>query len=155
MSELVDLYFLVKTRDKGKVLDFLNKFAPCRMEVAEDYPVPIYSNEPKCVYDKVLDLMKYLEKYTSEEYSIYWKNLNLDSNIKYLMTFYTDDSGLIFGISIVGKNPMDSNIAIKYFTIKKFLSATIGCATIEEVPPFNMMEFDDFCRNRYIPHADL
>jgi hypothetical protein len=58
---------------------------------------------------------------------------------------------MIFGVSIVGREP-DSRKSIQLFIdIKSYLNSRTACITVEEPPPTNSIEFIDFCNIRYSP----
>lgn len=149
MAELLDFYFLLNTREFSKIEGFINKVVPNKVECSEYYEVPQYSEHPLYIFNHVVDLMTFLEKSKSEEYNIYWDNLDLENGIKNIMLFYTDDKKAILGILIIGKFPINKCIATTFKSLYNLLFAEIGCITVEEPPPSNSVEFYKFCSDRF------
>jgi hypothetical protein len=147
MPQYIDCYFLINSRKSIFVEAFLNKFIPIRTASAEDYPVPEYTNNPARLFLNTTDLILYLEEKSTYSYSIYWRNEDQLSDIKHGMVFYTTDGMMIFGVSIEEYDP-NNDI---YKAIKTFTGSTMGCMTVEEAPPDNYIEFNEFCHNRKSP----
>lgn len=145
MTEYIDCYWLVDSRKSSLCHDFLNKFLPTREESAEDYPVPIFSDSPTHTFTDVNKLLDYLEKNESEDYSIYWNNLEETSVYKHAMVFHTDDGKMILGISLEGNSLHDKSTIGHFKELGEFLGGSIGCMKIDEVPPSNSQEFIEFC----------
>ena len=149
MSERIDCYFLLKSREFSVIEGFLNKIVPNKVECSEYYEVPQYSEQPLKTFKQVKGLMYFLEELNNEEYSIYWSNLDYDNVIKNIMLFYTNDKMVILGISIAGKFPFDRNVIATFQDLFKLLLAETGCITVEEPPPSNSIEFYKFCSERF------
>jgi hypothetical protein len=150
MPQLIDCYFLIDFRNRKVVNDFLDEFIPDREETCDDYIVSSNSN----IFDCADELMGFLEQSVNEDKTIYWENRNKMNVIKFAMAFFTDDGKIILGVSMKGKSPRDILIQEKYFEVKTYLKASVGCITIEEVAPTNSLEFIEFCEDRYSPTSD-
>ncbi|WP_143305307.1 hypothetical protein [Chitinophaga vietnamensis] len=151
MPQFIDSYFLIDTREKDQIFKVVNTFVPEWEKTADDFPIPLYSEEPTRIFESVDELFTYLETHKNEVYSIYLKNLNEVDAIRYIMIFYTDDGKAIVGFSTPGR-VVESETAISlYKTLKHFLNAEISCMTIEESPPDNSVEFELFCKERFVP----
>lgn len=96
MEQLTEIYLLSETRSFLNVELFLDKFIPCPMQQAADYPFPQYSENPIRIYTDSFELMKLLEFKTNESYSIYFCSAKGDS--KQGVISYTSDGGILFGI---------------------------------------------------------
>lgn len=152
MSQYIDSYYLIENRKKSLIEKFINKYLLDYKESSEDYPIPLYSDIPDKTFLNLKDILDYLEENVKCEYSIYLENIAKNTIIKHFMVFFTDDSKMIFGISINGKEPNDT-ISINLFKeLSVFLNSEIGCITVEEVPPANSNEFIEFCKKRYNPN---
>lgn len=152
MPQYTDCYFLVENRERSIVESFIARFLPFNKQAAEDYPIPLYADNPKMIFKDLNDILLYLEKHTDLDYSIYWKNCDEKSLIKHFMVFYTDDGKIIFGISTIGSDPAEKKVVLLFNQILDFLLSKVGCITVEEPPPFNSLEFIKFSKDRYIPN---
>ena len=150
MPQYIDSYYLVDSRKLQIVNDFFSKYLPLgKEELASDYPFPEYSDNPEKIYHSAKELLIHLGKNLNFDYTIYFENKDGLSDIKQVTLQYTDDGKLIFGISIVGNNPaLDENLLL-FREIKNYLNSKNACATIEEPPPTNSIDFIKFCDERY------
>ena len=135
-----DVYVLVKIRSVDIILAFLNKFLPGYKETADEYEIPQYSNNPKIIFTKDSELMKYCAENINEVHTIYWGNKeNMDP--QNAMVFYTNDAHIILGLAIE-----DDDYALELLDkMKMFLKSDIGCIMVETPPPQNSMEFRNVC----------
>lgn len=151
MPQYIDLYYLVNSRESEVVCDFFKDYSFVKRELADDYPIPQYSDNPIKVFYSDEELLLYLEKDYNCEYLIYWENAEENSDIKQFTLQYTDDGKVIFGVSIVG-TVIDSIEVVELFKhIKDYLNSKEACITMEEPPAVNSFEFIDFCNERYKP----
>lgn len=148
MPQYVDCYFLIDQREREIVNGFLNDIFPLRSVTTDDFVVANGT-----VIQDVSVLMKYLESNLSEEQSIYWENKNESSPYKHAMVFYTDDGKMIFGVTLIGKSPEKEQVIKDFLKIKSYLGTQVACMTVEEAPPYNSVEFIDFCKERYVPNS--
>lgn len=74
MPQYIDAYFLVENRSAEVVTNFLSNYVPAHTPSAENYPVPLFSEQPVEIFNNTDDLFKYLERNPENEYSIYWSN---------------------------------------------------------------------------------
>jgi hypothetical protein len=150
MSQYIDSYYLINSRNLEIINDFFSKYLPLGLEeLAIDYSFPEYSDNPERIYNSAKELLKHLEENLGVEYIVYFKNKDILSDIKQVILQYTDDGKLIFGISIVGNNPALEENLLLLKEIKKYLNSKNACATIEEPPPTNSIDFIEFCDGRY------
>ena len=149
MPQYIDSYYLIDSRKSEFVYDFFAKYSHTRKELADDYPIPQFSDSPERIFYSVGELLLYLEDNPNFEYAIYWENEDKKSEIKQFTLQYTNDGKMIFGVSIVGNEP-DSIKSVQLFReIKSYLNSKKACITVEEPPPINSIEFIDFCNGRY------
>ena len=152
MPEYIDSYYLVNSRESKVVYNFFAKYSFVKKKLADDYPIPQYSDSPERIFYSDADLLLYLENNFDCEYLIYWENIEENSEIRFFILQYTNDGKMILGVSIVGKK-LDSKESVQLFIdIKNYLNSQKACITIEEPPPTNSIEFIDFCNVRYIPN---
>jgi len=142
---------MINSREVSYVNAFLEKFIPKRIESAEEYPFPQYSDNPEHVFSNAYDLITHLEKSEMDSYSVYWRSLDNLNEIKHGMVFYTDDGKMIFGASIPGRDPEDVVAGLIFEKIRMFTGADVCCMTVEEAPPSNSTEFELFCKRRFRP----
>lgn len=141
---------MVENRTLEVINTFFSKYLPSgKEELAMDYPFPQYSDTPQTIYHSVKELLLYLGNNPDSEYIIYFKNKDELSEIKQIVLQYTDDGKLIFGVSSIGNDPSSSKSIQLFREIKNFLNSHNACATIEEPPPTNSLDFVDFCDERY------
>ncbi|TCP25150.1 hypothetical protein EV195_104183 [Tenacibaculum skagerrakense] len=145
MPQYVDCYFLMDSRDKNIVKNFVEHISNETEITCDDFLVA----NGKLIIEDVFILMKYLEQNENEVQYLYWRNKNEKSPYKYIMAFYTDDGKIIFGVSMEGNSPLDSTLERLSLRIKSYLKSSIGCMTVEEMPPANSSEFLEFCKQRY------
>ncbi len=151
MPQFIDSYYLVDTRESKIIYDFFEKYSFVKKELADDYPVPQYSNYPKIIFYSVEELFLFLESNLNCEYIIYLENEIGESEIKQITLQYTNDGKMIFGVSIVGNNPSSIRSVQLFKEFKYYLNSQISCITVEEPPPISSIEFVGFCNERYIP----
>lgn len=151
MPQYIDSYYLIGNRKFEMVSDFLANYFPLGWkELAIDYPFPEFSDYPEKVYHSVKELLLHLEDGPGHEYVVYFENKDPSSEIRQITLQYTDDGKMIVGISIIGNDPsLMRNIQL-FKEIESYLNAEKTCATIEEPPPTNSLEFIDFCNERYV-----
>lgn len=151
MPQYIDSYYLIDSRESKIVDDFFENYSFVKKQLADDYPIPQYSDNPVKVFYSDVDLLLYLERDFNCEYLIYWENVEENSEIKQFTLQYTDDGKMIFGVSIIG-DELDSIKSIQLFkNIKSYLNSRKACITAEEPPPINSNWFIDFCNERYTP----
>lgn len=151
MSQYIESYYLVNNRKSNVIFNFIGNYSIVKKELADEYPVPQYSNFTERIFLSDEELLTFLEANPNYEYSIYWENENKELIIKQFSVHFTDDGKMIVGVAIVG-NELNSKESVKLFEeIKKYLNSSIACITSEEPPPTNSTEFSNFCNERFIP----
>lgn len=155
MPQYIDSYYLIDNRKLEVVSDFFAKYFPMgREELATEYPFPQFYDLPEKIYGSVEELFLYLEDHPDFEYIVYFENKDQQSDIKQSTLQFTDDGKMIFGVSMIGKDPSSKESVELYKEIKSYLNAQRACITIEEPPPANSFEFINFCNERYVPDVD-
>jgi len=151
MPQYIESYYLVNSRESKVILNFIGNHSIVKKELADEYPVPQYSNFTERTFLSDEELLTFLEANPNYDYSIYWENENKESVIKQISIHFTDDGKMIVGVAIIG-NELNSKESVKLFEeIKKYLNSSIACITSEESPPTNSSEFSNFCNERFIP----
>lgn len=151
MSNLVDSYFLVKSREMDIGNSFLDKLIPQRIEATDEYYIPQYSEKPIEIFQNAQEVMEFLQISMNEAFSIYWYNCIDNEKIPSAHIIYTDDGFMILGFSIYGNSPYDKIIERLFFDLSYEYKSIIGCIVVDEFPPTNSQEFIEFCNNRHIP----
>lgn len=155
MPQYIDSYYLINSRKLEVVCDFFTKYFPLGgKELAVDYPFPEFSDHPEKIYYSVKELLLHLENSFNFEYTIYWENKDKLSEIRQITLQYTNDGKMIFGVSIVGRDPSSIRSIQLFKEVKIYLNSQKACITIEEPPPINSNEFISFCDERYIPNIE-
>ena len=139
--DLVEIYVLCKGRSQVLVLTFLEHFLPNREEVAEDYPYPEYADIPKHVYDDHKEIIGALEKDINKSYSLYWNDTS-DGDIRSAMIFFTEDAGMIAGITVAAG---EEGAWLK--KLSDCLGGRYGYVGFDAPPPETKAEFIDFCKS--------
>jgi hypothetical protein len=146
-----DLYFLINSRSQALILEYLDFVIEKRAEVSDDYPVPIYSDNPLVVYTDVNELMEYLEKAGNESYSLYFRNLDPNSKAQTAMCFYTNDAKAILGLTVNDMAIDGTETLYWYNKIKDRFKCEYSYITSEEPPPEDSVEFLEYSRTRFSP----
>lgn len=146
-DEYADCYVLSDERNENFIFDFLNHFIPNRKEAAEEYYVPMYSDNPNEIFKKDFEIIKYLCLNKNVENTLYWSN-KTDSYLKGAMMFFTSDGKVIFGLYCNTRFP-NTVIEDDYFLkIQEFCNSKIGYITYEELPFINSLEFTKLVKER-------
>ena len=119
---------------------FLDRFLPSRSQTSEDYVYPELSDDSKCIFSNVDELIEKLVAEPSEGYGIYWDREG-DGDPFQAMLFFTEDGGLIAGLAT--KSP---NTADVLQSLSEAVGGRFGVAVHEEPPPDLMSEFIQKCR---------
>jgi len=151
MAQYIDCYWLINSREKKVIEEYLNEFLPKRNQAFDEQFLTL-NNGKDLVFTSSIKLMDYMEKKPNLDCSIYWNNLDQSSIFCHAMVFYTQDNKMIFGMSVLGRYPNESKVVKSYFEINDFLKAEYGCMTSEEPPEYGEEgEFIDFCKSRFTP----
>ncbi|MCC7455278.1 MAG: hypothetical protein IT222_14000 [Crocinitomix sp.] len=135
-----DCYVISNNRTKTFISDFLDAFVPNREESAACYELPQYGKDTQQIFNSTEDIIDFLIEKPTEEYSIYWRNIEI-SDLRHIICFFTNDGNVIFGISTETKY---SNTEIEDAVFKRmqdFLGSNEGYITYESTPPRNRSEF--------------
>ena len=136
MPEYADIYGLSTTRTPGEIRRFLDHFLPSRIESADEYEVPQYSDSPRIVFQTADELIAHCCENSSEIHAVYWRS---DSVPRYAEVFFLSDRNLIFGISTPSEDHSAVDAAAR--DLCSFLSSADVFVTYEDVPPDSATEF--------------
>lgn len=144
MGYLADIYVIKKTRSKKLADDFLNHFLPNRIESADEYLIPEYSENPTHEFDNADELMLFLEINKNCSNRIYWRNTDENAPNKHGMIFYNKDGTMTFGIS--RNADMSGNLNTEnedqcLGEMKKFFDTNLGYVHYESPPVNSYKEF--------------
>jgi hypothetical protein len=142
-----DCYVLTNNRTESFVEEFLNHFVPDRREIADEFQVSPYLENPVEIFKTAQEAIKFLVENKSVKHSIYWENPT-KSDLKGAELFFTDDSHIIMGIYCETKYPI-TEIEDKIFKeMQGFCKVDEGYITYEEVAPHNSAEFREIIKSR-------
>jgi len=150
MPQYIELYYLVDNRKSKIIFNFIEHYSIVKEELADEYPIPQYSNFVERTFLSDDELLTFLEANSNYDYNIYWENEDKKSLIRQLSLHFTDDGKMIVGVAMVG-NEINSDSVKLFKEIKNYLNSSIACITSEEPPPTNSTEFEVFCNERFIP----
>lgn len=132
----IDAYVLCPSRDAGAIERFLRTWAGDLDEVADRYELPQYSDAPRAVYRRARDLIGALVADPGEAHAIYWRNPG-GGEVRRAMLYFTDDGGLIAGLSVQGDG------AATLGALGKSVGAAVGYLTSEDPPAGTVEDFRD------------
>jgi hypothetical protein len=148
MPQCLDLYFLVDNRKTSTIYEFFDHYAFRKSELADEYPIPQFSDFDYQTFYSDNHLLEYLEGHTDCSYIVYWQNLNERSDIYQFVVQYTSDGKMIVGITVKGTGPSDIKVISTFKEMKYYFNADLGCITSGEAPPETSKAFKQFCRIR-------
>lgn len=140
LGYFADCYVLTKGRSKKLISEFLETFVPKREEMAGEYEVPQYNDEPLVVFMSDEELIDYLIENINEPHSIYWENKE-ESDLRFAMCFFTNDGNIILGLSTEAKSSNSEIEDAMFDKLKHFASSSEGLITYENPAPCNTEEF--------------
>jgi hypothetical protein len=136
MPEYADVYAIGEDRTERVITQFLDCFLPSRVESADEYEIPQYSESPTIVYTKASDLIRHCCTNRNEVHAIYWR---CDEPPEHAMVFFLADGGMILGVSIPAENSKRvDQIASK---LERFIGRDNVLITYEDTPPESIQEF--------------
>ncbi|MBO0698863.1 MAG: hypothetical protein J2P46_10745 [Zavarzinella sp.] len=121
-------------------LQFLEEFAPRREQSAADYHFPQYSDQSGVVLTAAEDAIGHCVDHRSESQSLYFRNLG--DGPAHAMLFFTEDGGLILGLSV------QDHADVALARLREYARSEIGYATFEEPPPVTVTEFKRLAQTR-------
>ena len=131
-----DVYVLTKKRDPEFLRGFLNEFLPNHKEIADEYEIPRYSDNPVKIFDKADTLIQYCCVQQDVEQAIYWSNVS-ENEPRSAMIFFTEDGHLILGLSTD-----DSSLEDYFLTLlMDFSDSQVGYITYESPPEMDVETF--------------
>jgi hypothetical protein len=134
MCGFYDVYVLAPARTADAVDRFLARFAPHRVESADEYQVPQYDENPTATFNAAEDAVAYCIVHPAESLNLYWRCLG-ENDPAHAMVFFTADGSLILGLSVSEKSER---------WLADLLAATggtTGAVAFEEPPPGTADEF--------------
>ena len=133
MAGYYDIYVLARERSAGIASRFLEEFAPRREQSAVEYEFPQYSDQPNLILTMAEDAIRHCVEHPSASQSFYFRNLG--DGPAHVMLFFTEDGGLILGLSV----EQDPDGAL--FRLRIHARSEHGFVTFEEPPPATADEF--------------
>lgn len=142
MPEYADIYALASNRTEQAITEFLDHFLPERVESADEYEIPQYSDAPTAVYTKASELIRHCCDNPNEAHTVYWRSENEPAHA---MVFFLGDGGLIFGVS----TPADDHNRINSVAddLGRFLNSEEVIVTYEDLPPESSEDFRSFLQS--------
>lgn len=135
-----DCYVLTSLRDSASIQQFLDTFLPQREPYTLEYEIPQMAEEPVHVVIGEGAILRFLEKYTTEPYAIYWYNKET-SVCRGAMCLYTSDGKVIAGIFCESKLP-DTSIEDSYLRqLLKHFNTQEGIILYKEPAPRTTADF--------------
>ena len=136
-----DCYVLGGSRSADFIYSFLERFVPNRKEMANEYEVPQYSDNPKSVFKTTYELIEYLVEHKGELYTAYWLNTE-DTELKAATCSFTREGQVIVGLSCQTLFP-DTSIEDRYLSqLSEFCGSDLGYIAYEEPPSHDAYEFE-------------
>ena len=130
------IYVLVENRSLALINIFLDRFLPHRQEMASEYEVPQYSDNPEMLFKKASEVMELCEQNGSEVQAIYWTSTS-GGEPRCAMVFYTSDGAMVLGLSTDDGSLEEPLLA----QMIKFCRSSEGLINYEEPPPQTKVEF--------------
>ena len=138
-----EVYVLSNDRSVQAVERFLERYLPCRHELAAEYQVPQFSDDPQHVFRAAGDLLAYLERNETEFHGVYWQSVNSLSPVDQAMAFYTSDGCVVCGLVV------SEQMAEAYLNeLKLHFDSKFGLIDEENPPPDTGVEFVRRVENR-------
>ena len=134
MPEYSDVYVITEKRDRTTVESFLQHFLPEREESAEEYEIPQYSENPKIIFEKDHELIKYCELNKDVEHSIYWRATG-GRKPEHGMLFFLKDGNAIYGLSTDAENTQYAKALLE--ELKAYFGSQHGYIGHEASPNVN------------------
>ena len=136
MPEYADVYAIGGDRTEQAITQFLDCFLPSRVESADEYEIPQYSDSPAVVYTRAADLIHHCCANRNEVHTIYWRS---DEELEHAMVFFLADGGVILGVSTPAENSKRvDQIANK---LERYIGGDNVFITYEDTPPESTHEF--------------
>ena len=135
-----DCYVISANRTKTFISIFLTHLFQTAKKVRRVMSSLNMEKDTQQIFNSAEDIIDFLIEKPTEEYSIYWRNIEI-SDLRHIMCFFTNDGNVIFGISTETKY---SNTEIEDAVFKRmqdFLGSNEGYITYESPPPRNRSEF--------------
>jgi hypothetical protein len=99
-----------------------------------DFRFPQYSNQPMTILAVAQDAIRYCLDHPSEAQSVYFRNLG--NGPAHAMLFFTEDRGLILGLSVEEGEADDI-----FRRLRDHSGSELGYVTFEEPPPATVGKF--------------
>jgi hypothetical protein len=139
MPEYSDIYVISDKRDRKTIENFLHNFLPKREEIADEYEVPQFSDNPEIIFEKAVELIAYCENNKNIEHAIYWRATE-NSKPEHGMVFYLSDGFVIYGLSTDAANQEYASELLN--ELKEYFGTTHGYIGHEASPDVeNYSEF--------------
>lgn len=136
-----ECYVLAPQRTAKILWDFLDTVLPKRRNYLKVFPVPETALKPQHQFDKIEELVDFLEKNPKEAYGLYWDNVEPKTPFQAIV-FFTVDGGMILGVAELGDQGEETLKALA-----KQTGATFGTIVTNERPVENVPDFITYCQN--------
>lgn len=150
MPEYSEIYVLSSERSAKSVHRFLEHFLPARIECADEYVIPQYSDCPELIFKSDTELILYCEKFKEIEHTIYWHSAN-DTKPEHAMVSYLRDGNIVYNLATDAGDKNYVRHLLK--ALEKFLSSDLAYVGHEEPP--NIENKADFIKQIDSHHASL
>ena len=136
MPEYADIYALSERRTTQAITDFLDRFLPSRVQSADEYELPQYSDSPIAVFTNASDLIHHCCENPHEVHALYWRS---DATPEHAMVFFLADGGVVLGMSTPAEDSRRvDNIAR---TLEQFVANEDVIVAYEDTPPASSHAF--------------
>lgn len=127
--------------------EFLDRFLPCREENADEYYLPMYSDEPETIFRSVEELMRHCTGHPEVKHSIYWRRTK-DRKPEQAMLFMRGDGHVIYGLSTEDSvMPFANQLPCE---LMEFLGTKLGFIVWESAPESSTLEEFQVRVNAYL-----
>lgn len=112
---------------------FLDTFVPQREQAAVEYEFPQYADKPQVVVKSAREAIEVCDAHSDAAHRFCFRNLG--EGPAHAMLFFTEDGGLILGLSVVER------VDEWFDRLKRHAGSEVGYVTFEAAPPATAAEF--------------
>jgi len=139
VPEYADIYCRQASRDYSSINEFLDLFLPDRLESADEYEFPQYSDSPEVIFTSADEAISYLSEKSERVHNLYWKNEDAD---EHAMISWLSDGSVIYGRSTSSMNAEMVDLISKQI-VEYFLTPEV-VVTYEDYPDAMEVNFSSF-----------
>ena len=144
MPSCFDIYVLSEKRSQKDIEIFLDTFLPNRVEMADEYEYPQYSDTPDQLYGSSDEIIRLCCGDKVLEYGLYWSGKG--DSPAFGMIFFIEDGHVIYGLSNDDAFPLVAQELLE--KMKKHLNCTAGYIAHEASPEAS-------CKQEFIKQIEL